>query len=161
MHFPTRLPACTWQALGVALLISALAGPAAWAQAQTATPSLPDPGQASTPVPALVYRSALQAYRPWREQGPGDWRGLNEQVNRIGGWRAYLREAQQAPAAPAADALLPGQAPHLATNPAANPAAPLPERPASTSGTAPSAPPASAASPAASPARKAPHHGHH
>lgn len=158
MHFPTRLPACTWQAWGGALLISgALAGPAAWAQAQPSTPPAPDPGQASTPVPALVYRSALQAYRPWREQGPGDWRGLNEQVNRIGGWRAYLREAQQAPAAPAADALLPGQAPHLATNPAA----PLPERPASTSGTAPSAPPASTASPAASPARKAPHHGHH
>ncbi len=113
---PCRLPA--WAAV---LLLGTLIGPAGWAQAteQTAPAAATtarDPGDAAAAVPALVYRSALGGYCAWREQTPGDWRALNDEVTRIGGWRSYLREAHQAAPVSAATpgTPRPGAAPHLA-----------------------------------------------
>ena len=84
-------------------------------QAQTQTqPSLPvtaaspqslnrpDPLDAQAALPPLIYRSALQGYRPNVEAVVGNWPAANAQVGRIGGWRAYAREAQQPDAVPAA-----------------------------------------------------------
>lgn len=127
--------------------------------AQPQRPPQPaDPTQAQADTPALAYRSALQTYRPWREQAPGNWRALNDEVTRIGGWRSYLREVNEPAATPAA-------------LPAATPALALPATPTGAGAGAPTAP-ASAApgSPAAAPPRapsgqtpapKGHHHGHH
>ena len=43
-----------------------------------------------------VYSSAFERYRPWEEVEPGGWAEANERVGRIGGWRTYLREADEA-----------------------------------------------------------------
>lgn len=66
----------------------------------------PDPADAALVVPPTVYRSAFEGYRPNREQAVGDWRKANDEVARVGGWRAYAREAQ-APVAPVAPASAP------------------------------------------------------
>jgi hypothetical protein len=54
-----------------------------------------DPLDPNAAVPALVYESSLARYRSHRAAQPIDWRAANDTVNRIGGWRAYAREAQQ------------------------------------------------------------------
>jgi len=76
---------------------------AAWAQATTAAPSRPDPADAKAATPALQHRSAFAGYRRLGAESPSlAWREANDTVERIGGWRAYAREAQApAPAAPA------------------------------------------------------------
>lgn len=73
------------------------------AHAQTSTTSRPDALDSKASVPAVVYRSALSTYRPHAEQPVGAWREANETVNRVGGWRAYAREARvpQPPVSPA------------------------------------------------------------
>jgi hypothetical protein len=73
------------------------------AQAQTAPPTArPDPLDAQAPVPALVYRSSLVSSRPSGADKPVPWREANDTVARIGGWRAYAREAQAPASAPSA-----------------------------------------------------------
>ncbi len=79
----------------------------AQAQAQpTSTALRPDPLDAKATVPALSYESAMAQYRRLSEERVVSWREANEAVARIGGWRVYAREAQQAappgPALPAA-----------------------------------------------------------
>lgn len=69
-------------------LTRALVGPlgllALGASAQTAA--------ASEPV-RLTYNAPLAGYRSWNDQLVQSWRDANEAVGRIGGWRAYAREA--------------------------------------------------------------------
>lgn len=76
--------------------------PVAAAAATSQSLHRPDPLDAQAPLPPLIYRSALQGYRPNVEAAVGNWPAANEQVGRIGGWRAYAREAQQPDAVPAA-----------------------------------------------------------
>lgn len=86
----------------------------------------PDPLDARTSVAPLVYRSALSNYKPLGADAPAlSWREANEAVERIGGWRAYAREAQaQAASAPASAA---SAAPASAPAPrATRPAPPAP-----------------------------------
>lgn len=53
---------------------------------------------------ALRYESVFARYKSYRDEKTGAWREANETVERVGGWRAYAREAQQpeatAPAKP-------------------------------------------------------------
>jgi hypothetical protein len=87
---------------------------AAVAQAQpaaAATASAADPLQPAAAVPAMVYTSPLARYRAAGDVEVGAWREVNDTVTRIGGWRAYARQASQpeAPApAPAAASAVPG-----------------------------------------------------
>ena len=90
---------------------------AAWAQAQT-RPAAADPLDPQAAVPPAQHRSALTAYRPLAESPPGSWKEANERVNRIGGWRAYAREASQPAVAPASG---PASLPAPASAPAATP----------------------------------------
>lgn len=60
-----------------------------------------DPLDARTAVPALVHQSAFAAYRAHTEAVPIGWKQANDTVNRIGGWRAYAREAAETNAPPA------------------------------------------------------------
>lgn len=55
-------------------------------------------------VPPVVYRSVLPAPRALDEPAAGDWPALNEQVRRVGGWRAYARQGLPAPAPAASPA---------------------------------------------------------
>jgi len=48
-----------------------------------------------------VHSSAFTGYRRQAEPAPIGWRDANDTVTRIGGWRAYAREAAE-PSAPAA-----------------------------------------------------------
>ena len=58
--------------------------------------SRPDPADPSARVPAAEYRSPFADYRPLGDEAVGNWRAANDEVGRIGGWRAYAREAQEA-----------------------------------------------------------------
>lgn len=55
-------------------------------------------------MPAVTHSSALSSYRRLGDDKRIDWKEANEAVNRIGGWRAYAREAQQPEPAPVAPA---------------------------------------------------------
>ena len=75
------------------------------ADAQNATPvARPDPLNAQAAVPALVHTSSFAGYRRHAEAEPIGWREANDNVARIGGWRAYAREAAAASPAPASAA---------------------------------------------------------
>jgi hypothetical protein len=64
----------------------------------------PDPLDPKAPVRAAVYESTFARTRP-ADTPPLPWRDANARVERIGGWRAYAREAASPP--PAAGASSP------------------------------------------------------
>lgn len=87
------------------MLLSRLHRAAAVA-ALLATPALaaprPDPADPAASAPKLQHRSALADYKRRADPTPSDWKAANDLVERIGGWRAYAREAAQgAASAPA------------------------------------------------------------
>lgn len=89
--------------------------------AERSTPaSRPDPLDAKASVPMLSYESPFSRYRPLSDDKAVSWREANDEVTRIGGWRAYAREAQApASATPAAGA--PASSPAGARKDAADP----------------------------------------
>lgn len=60
--------------------------------AQTATAPAADPVAQTQPAPAQ-YRSVLENYQPYRENNMVPWKQANDTVGKIGGWRAYAKEA--------------------------------------------------------------------
>lgn len=54
-----------------------------------------NPTQRPAEAPS-TYRSAFEGYSPFRDQAIRPWRELNEEVQRIGGWKAYAKESAQA-----------------------------------------------------------------
>jgi hypothetical protein len=98
-------------------VVLAAAGAALAQTAPAATPPKRDPLNAAEAVPPVQHRSATASYRRHAEQPVGSWRDANDTVTRIGGWRAYAREASQPdapaarpePAAPAASSPVPGK----------------------------------------------------
>ena len=89
-----------------------------------ATPLRPDPLDARAAVPTLVTASPFAKYRRLGDDTPVPWREANDTVARIGGWRAYAREAAAPDAAASAPAAMP------ASGQAAQPAQPKPAPPA-------------------------------
>lgn len=81
------------------LLAGAIAAQAPGLHAEPAAPR-PDPLDARVPVPAPVYTPLVRPLPRAEEPAPDAWQAANARVARIGGWRAYAREA----AAPAASA---------------------------------------------------------
>lgn len=77
---------------------------------QTATPSRTD-----TEISPLRYDSVFANYKPYRDEKTTAWRDANDTVAKIGGWRAYAREAQQPDTAP------PPAPPNPTPNPTSNP----------------------------------------
>jgi hypothetical protein len=77
----------------------------AWSQSTT---SRADPADPKAVVKPTVYRSAFDQYRKHTEQKVESWKGANDNVGRIGGWRTYAREAQQ-PDPPAAGSVTPAK----------------------------------------------------
>ncbi len=96
----------------------------ATAAASEAKPATPPASAAATGTLAPVtrtqtapggYRSALEGYQPYSEEKIVPWREANDTVGKIGGWRAYAKEAAEGQsqqghaghAAPAASAAKP------------------------------------------------------
>ena len=48
-------------------------------------PPRPNAANPDAVVPPVRYESAFAGYAPYREQDPGSWRELNDEVARIGG----------------------------------------------------------------------------
>ncbi|MES2957089.1 MAG: hypothetical protein V4792_02825 [Pseudomonadota bacterium] len=63
-----------------------------------------DPTQPGAVVPPLHYTSPLRSSPAASPASDTAWRDANDLSGRIGGWRAYLREAQGTGAAAAAPA---------------------------------------------------------
>jgi hypothetical protein len=93
---PVPLPWLT--AVATAAALAALTVHAA----PPAAASRPDPLDPLASVPALQYQSTLRPDRRAAADKPLTWREANDAVTRIGGWRAYAREAQQPDPAPPA-----------------------------------------------------------
>ena len=63
----------------------------AYAPVQAQTNSDAD-AEKSMPLP---YQSVLSGYQSFKEQDVADWRAINDEVEKIGGWRAYAKLARQ------------------------------------------------------------------
>ena len=117
VHGLWRMPSAVRSALLAASLLATLT-----AQAQPAAKAArPDPLDPKASVPALSYESSFLRYRLLGDEKPLSWRDANDTVTRIGGWRAYAREAQQPDPASAAPPAAPA-APATKTNEKAMPA---------------------------------------
>jgi hypothetical protein len=80
-----------------------------------------DPLDPRARVPPMRYASPLLSYRLAGDVPLLSWREANDEVARIGGWRVYARQAQQAEAMPvpaAAPASVPASAPQPRPKPA-------------------------------------------
>ncbi len=66
---------------------------AVWAQ-EVAPKMAADPPSSQVPAPPIVYQSTFTQYQPWTDEPVQSWREANDQVGRIGGWRAYAKEIQ-------------------------------------------------------------------
>ena len=94
---------CFYTPLGYLAL---LAWPLASAAQTQAAPTLA--------LPPITFKSAFEGYQPFTDDPAGRWREANDTTARIGGWRAYAKEAAGAAPekpVPPAPALLPGTPP--------------------------------------------------
>ena len=65
-----------------------------WAQASPiGSGQRPDPSVPTAVVPAADYQSAFGQYERRNAAAPIPWKSANDEVARIGGWRAYAKEA--------------------------------------------------------------------
>ena len=72
--------------------LALLAALAMWPGAHAQTPAQASPVPASSPA---EFRSSFEGYQPYTEEKSISWKEANDLVGRIGGWRAYAKEAQQ------------------------------------------------------------------
>jgi hypothetical protein len=88
-----------------------------------------DPGNPKARVQPLTYVSVFGSYRAFADEPITSWRDANELTERIGGWRAYAREAREArePEAAPKNPLAPMPAKEVAgPTPPSSPATPIP-----------------------------------
>jgi predicted outer membrane protein len=71
--------------------------------AMSAVASPADPADPRAAVRPLVHRSTLAGRTAPDHPELADWRAVNERVRAVGGWKAYLKQAQ-APEAPTPEA---------------------------------------------------------
>ena len=67
--------------LGCLALLNILAWPVLSAAQTQAAPS------------PLAFKSAFENYQPYTDDKTGNWKQANDTTARIGGWRAYAKEA--------------------------------------------------------------------
>jgi hypothetical protein len=82
------MPHLVFRCLAMACVALAATAFAQQTPAPAARPSAQDA------APSSVYRSAWSGYRPFADEKVISWKDANDEVRRIGGWRAYLRESQ-------------------------------------------------------------------
>ena len=71
--------------------LSALAAGAAVAQGE----SKPDAAAPKSAAQPLKYESAFEGFRPFQEQEVASWRGVNEEVARVGGHAGVLKSGPE------------------------------------------------------------------
>ncbi len=121
--------------LTAAMLFASYSMPALAQGSAVAAGNRADPADAAARVPPLAHQSSFADYQGFSEQEVKDWRERNDNVGRIGGWRAYAEESRP-------------------TKPAAKPPV-VPAVPAAAAKAAPpTAPPAMASKPASAPPAK-------
>lgn len=49
--------------------------------------------QTQTTPSSLAFKSAFEGYQPYTDDKTGNWKEANDTTARIGGWRAYAKEA--------------------------------------------------------------------
>ena len=81
-----------WLAVSSGLLTLAASAQAPAASPAVTTASAP---VARTQAAPDEYRSALEGYQPYTENKMVPWREANDTVGKIGGWRAYAKEAAE------------------------------------------------------------------
>lgn len=91
------------------LALSALVALQASAQVNVSPPT-PAPKTPTAPA-SLAYRSVFDGYQPFTDEKVAPWKDSNSTVEKIGGWRAYAKEAAE-------------PTPSEESTPAATPAAP-------------------------------------
>lgn len=80
---------------------TALAALSAWGQAET----VPATAASSAPVgEAARPRPALDGYQPFTDDKVLPWKEVNDTVGKVGGWRAYAKEASESQASPGVQA---------------------------------------------------------
>jgi hypothetical protein len=62
--------------------------------------AMPHPADPAAPAPAMKYESALTGYRGFREEPLAPWRGVNDEVARVGGHAGVLGGAHGGHPAP-------------------------------------------------------------
>jgi hypothetical protein len=67
---------------------------------------------------SLGFKSTFDQYKSYGEEKPGGWRAANDEVGRIGGWRAYLKEANEPDSRPRHD---PAPSPNPSPSPSTDP----------------------------------------
>ena len=90
-----------------------------------AEPRAADPLNVQASVPPLVHESAFAQYRRLGEVSVGSWRDANDTVSRIGGWRAYAREARQPDSSSSSPSSAPPPAAPAASAPISKPPEPV------------------------------------
>ena len=63
-----------------------------------------DPANPQATVRPLVHRSTMAGRTAPDHPELADWRAVNERVRAVGGWKAYLKQAQMPDPAPASPA---------------------------------------------------------
>ena len=76
------------------LTLSLWATTAALAQTAPAAPTPQKKPPTAQTAPAS-FKSALEGYKPYTDDKTGNWKEANELTARVGGWRAYAKEAAQ------------------------------------------------------------------
>ncbi len=76
------------------LTLSLWATTAAFAQNAPAAQA-PQKKAPSAQVAPATFQSTLDSYKPYTEEKTGNWKEANELTARIGGWKAYAKEAAQ------------------------------------------------------------------
>jgi len=84
LHPPGRL----------ALLAISLWATAAHAQTAPVAP-MPQEKAPTSQAASVPFQSAFDGYKPYTDEKTGNWKDANDLTARIGGWRAYAKEAAQ------------------------------------------------------------------
>jgi hypothetical protein len=89
-------------------MATAMLAAATGAMAQVPSPAAP--AMPPTAARSTTYQSPFDTYRRFSEEPVVPWQQANDLVGRIGGWKAYAREAAGSPTLPASapDAAAPG-----------------------------------------------------
>ena len=88
-HLDSKLPAA------LAMLVASLWTTQSNAQTSAVLPAKPVAPTAVADTAPLSYRSALKGYQPYTDEKTANWKEANDTTARIGGWRAYARQASQ------------------------------------------------------------------
>lgn len=87
----------------VGLLVVSLWATQASAQASASAPANIASPAATEQAAVPAYRSAFEGYQRYTEEKTVNWKDANDATARIGGWRAYAKEASEAQAPEGAD----------------------------------------------------------